>query len=73
MADPCSQAGAVCSWPEVLGTDFRKAIDMLENSTAKLCIPVPSGSVVVTNYDPNRIYVWYDPANDTVIRVPEAG
>lgn len=72
-SDPCSQPGAICSWPHVLGADYRKAIDELHDTTAKTCIPVPSNSVVVTNYDPNRIYVWYDPTTGKVTRVPEAG
>eukprot|EP00884_Botryococcus_braunii_P019878 jgi/Botrbrau1/6574/Bobra.0189s0002.2 len=72
-ADPCAEVGATCSWPDVLGTDYKRAIAELRNATAKTCIPVPSGSVVVTNYNPNRIYVWYDPETGTVTRVPEAG
>lgn len=67
-ADPCKVENATCSWPSVVGAHYRTAVAELQNTTGKHCIPIPTGSVVVTNYDPRRVYVWYNPDTSKVVR-----
>ncbi len=62
------------SYPTLLNTNVDIAVDNLrkENPTHDIC-KVAKGQYVIHNHDTNRIFVWYNPANNLVCQIPQTG
>lgn len=63
----------VRSWPELLKQDVNLAVEAIKSQDPNLdVLALPEGSVVVENYDPNRVRVYHNEANK-VSKVPKTG
>ncbi len=62
------------SYPTLLNTDVDIAVANLkkENPTYAIC-KVAKGQFVINDYDPGRIFVWYNPENNLVFQIPQTG
>uniref|UniRef100_A0ACD5TYX7 Uncharacterized protein n=1 Tax=Avena sativa TaxID=4498 RepID=A0ACD5TYX7_AVESA len=58
------------SWPEVVGLTIKEAeAIILKDKPDANIVPVPVGSSVITDFQPNRVFIFID----TVAEIPRVG